>query len=878
MSEEKTKKTKPSKLSSAKSKRSPNDAVVEVGSKKTESNTATAKAASKVKKATKKLHNYEYLNQKDSLPLVAVKSVVLFPGNVLPLFVAKNSSIASLEFAFANSFDVAVFTNHPEKQSATIKAIKEPEENNLYKIGVRARVLHISKSSDGTARVLLEVKNRLEFESLVSYKDSADVFAIKHKKPLDNDFHIVVVKDIQNPQTHSTPKMQRLKKAIIEAAREMSKLNPFRINEESLNIISKIESNDVFFYAIAITIEAETKLKQKLLESSSLEEGFEELYKQICDELAVMHYDQEINSKIRDKIKNDQKKFYLQEQKRMIEKELHEVSPKDDQSEYAKYFEIAEQKKMPKEAVDKIKEEVARVKNSSYSSESGMTKTYLDFLTSMPWGKADAENKSLSKANDVLNAHHYGLQKVKDRILEYIAVKVKSGSKKGQILCLYGPPGVGKTSLAKSVAEAMGKKYAKISLGGLRDEAEIRGHRKTYVGAFAGKLLTSLKRLGADNPVILLDEIDKMGSNSKGDPVSALLEVLDPEQNSQFSDHYLEIPYDVSSVTFIATANSLDIPLPLLDRMEVITLSGYTEGEKIHICQNYIVQKVLKECGIDDGSIEITKEAIVDIIRYYTSESGVRGLERQIKKLAGKFVKDLVMQQSLDSDKDANAKDAKKAKSKKQDIAGAKVISPEDLKYYLGIKKFKFGIAEDKDQVGVVTGLAYTQMGGDVLKIEAIKSSVLEKPELKTTGKLGEVIKESVAAAYSYIQSRAADYGIDPELFKKSSIHLHFPEGAVPKDGPSAGTAISLALLSLFTGRPVRKDIGLTGEITLTGKVLPIGGLKEKLNAALRAGLTTIFIPVDNTKDLEEIPDDVKNALKIIPVDCIDTITQNALI
>jgi ATP-dependent Lon protease len=588
-----------------------------------------------------------------------------------------------------------------------------------------------------------------------------------------------------------------------------------------------------------------------------LEDGFEELYKQLCDDLAVMHYDQEINSKLREKIKNDQKKFYLNEQKRIIEKELHEINPKDDGSEYSKYLEIAETKKLPKEVADKIKEEINRVKNLSYSSEAGLTKAYLDFLTALPWGVKSDDNTDLNLAQNVLNLHHYGLDKIKDRILEYIAIKLKSKSSKGQILCLYGPPGVGKTSLARSIAEAMGKKYVKISLGGLRDEAEIRGHRKTYIGAFAGKILTSLKRLNCDNPVILLDEIDKMGMNSKGDPVSALLEVLDPEQNTQFSDHYLEVPYDVSSVTFIATANSLDIPRPLLDRMEIINVSGYTESEKLHICKQYIVQKVFNESGIDHETLSLSNDAILNIIRYYTSESGVRELERQVKKIAGKFVKDLVLSQKTYE---------------------PKVIDTEELHYYLGIKRFKFGIAEETSQVGVVTGLAYTQMGGDVLKIEAIKSCINDKAELKTTGKLGDVIKESVMAAYSYIQSRAGDYNIDPEMFKKYSVHIHFPEGATPKDGPSAGTAISLALLSLFTNKQVRKDIGLTGEITLTGKVLPIGGLKEKLNAALRAGLTTVFIPKDNVKDLEEIPMDVKDNLIIIPVDSIDAITKIAFV
>jgi ATP-dependent Lon protease len=805
--------------------------------------------ATRTPRVKKILQDYEYSNERDSLPAVFVKSAVLFPNNVLPLFVAKNASIASLDFAFINGFDIAIFTHKNQEGNPTL--------STLYKIGVRARVLHISKSSDGSARVLLEIKNRLEVQSFVSYRDSDSVFAIKHKRPNDINFSIAVFKDIKNPKDAVSLKIQRLRKVIVSAVTEMSKINPFKITEESLGIILKIENNDAFFYAIAISIEADTKSKQKLLECASLEDGFEELYKQLCDDLAVMHYDQEINSKLREKIKNDQKKFYLNEQKRIIEKELHEISPKDDGSEYSKYLEIAETKKLPKEVVDKIKEEINRVKNLSYSSEAGITKAYLDFLTALPWGIASDDNLDLGLAQNILNLHHYGLDKIKDRILEYIAIKLKSKSTKGQILCLYGPPGVGKTSLAKSIAEAMGKKYVKISLGGLRDEAEIRGHRKTYIGAFAGKILTSLKRLNCDNPVILLDEIDKMGMNSKGDPVSALLEVLDPEQNNQFSDHYLEVPYDVSSVTFIATANSLDIPRPLLDRMEIINVSGYTESEKLHICKQYIVQKVFNESGIDHETLSLSNDAILNIIRYYTSESGVRELERQVKKIAGKFVKDLVFSQKNYE---------------------PKVIDTEELHYYLGIKRFKFGIAEETSQVGVVTGLAYTQMGGDVLKIEAIKSCINDKAELKTTGKLGDVIKESVMAAYSYIQSRAGDYNIDPEMFKKYSVHIHFPEGATPKDGPSAGTAISLALLSLFTNKQVRKDIGLTGEITLTGKVLPIGGLKEKLNAALRAGLTTVFIPKDNIKDLEEIPMDVKDNLIIIPVDSIDAITKIAFV
>lgn len=614
--------------------------------------------------------------------------------------------------------------------------------------------------------------------------------------------------------------------------------------------VNQIEDYGKLADTIASHLSLKIADKQALLEAAGLKERFEKILGLMDGEIALMEVENRIKNRVKKQMEKSQKEYYLNEQMKAIQKELGDG---DEDSEIAHYNEKIKKARLSKEAKEKAQDELRKLKSmSGMSSEATVVRNYLDTLLELPWKKRSKVNKDLSKALEILEADHYGLDKVKERIVEYLAVQARADKIKGPILCLVGPPGVGKTSLGKSIARATGRSFIRASLGGMRDEAEIRGHRRTYIGSMPGKIIKGMKKAGTSNPLFLLDEIDKLGNDYRGDPSSALLEVLDPEQNSSFNDHYLEVDYDLSDVMFVTTANSLDMPQPLLDRMEIIRLSGYTEDEKIEISKRHLIPKIFKENAVKASELEIKDDAIRDIIRYYTREAGVRNLEREISKIARKSVKEIL----LNGDKKL-------------------VVDSKNLEKYLGVIKYRFGEAEREDHVGVTTGLAWTEVGGDILFIEAV--DMPGKGVVKQTGKLGEVMKESIETAYSVVRSHAKDLEIDPEVFEKTDIHVHVPEGATPKDGPSAGIAMYTTLVSVLTKTPVRKDVAMTGEITLQGRVLPIGGLKEKLLSALRGGIKTVLIPKDNEKDLAEIPDNVKEGMKIIPVSEVSEVLKHAL-
>ena len=616
--------------------------------------------------------------------------------------------------------------------------------------------------------------------------------------------------------------------------------------------VKQIEEYDKLADTIASHLALKTEDKQFLLEAGNLKERLNKLLQLIDTEMMVMEVEDKIKNRVKKQMEKSQKEYYLNEQIKAIQKELNDG---EDGDEFGNYLKRINATKFTKEAREKALSELKKLKNMGNSSpESAVIRNYLDWLLDIPWDKKTKLNKDLQKAIDVLEEDHYGLEKVKERIVEYLAVQSRSKNMKAPILCLVGPPGVGKTSLGKSIARATNRNFVRASLGGMRDEAEIRGHRRTYVGAMPGKIVQSMKKVGTSNPLFLLDEIDKLGNDWRGDPSSALLEVLDPEQNSTFNDHYLEVDYDLSDVMFVTTANSLDMPRPLLDRMEIIQLSGYTEDEKIEIAKRHLLKKVFDENAVKCSELLITDAAIKDIIRYYTREAGVRNLERELSTIARKATKEILLQ---------------KGKCVKIEV------TPENLEKYLGVKRFSYGEAEKQDHIGVTTGLAWTEVGGDILFIEAV--DMPGKGKVTQTGKLGDVMKESIETAYSVVRAHSKDLGIDPEVFEKTDVHVHVPEGATPKDGPSAGIAMYTTLVSVFTKTPVKKDVAMTGEITLQGRVLPIGGLKEKLLAALRGGIKTVIIPKENEKDLAEIPDNVKKEMKIIPVDNVSEVLKIAL-
>ena len=759
-------------------------------------------------------------------PLLPLRDVVVFPHMVIPLFVGRPKSIKALEVAMESGKHILLVA---QKSAAK----DDPSPEDLYDTGCVATVLQMLKLPDGTVKVLVEGLHRALLTALTN---NGEFFS--------GEAHAIAASE------DGSAEVEALRRALLANFDQFVKLNK-KIPAEILTSMAGIDNGGRLADSIAAHLPLKLEQKQEVLELPSVAKRIEHLMGLIEAEIDILQVEKRIRGRVKRQMEKSQREYYLNEQVKAIQKELGEGEDQAEVEELSKKIKAAG---MPKEALEKAEAELKKLRMMSpMSAEATVVRNYLDVLTGLPWKKKSKVSKDLNRAIAILEADHYGLEKVKERITEYLAVHQRVDKVKAPILCLVGPPGVGKTSLGQSIARATNRKYVRMSLGGVRDESEIRGHRRTYIGSLPGKVLTNLAKAGVRNPLFLLDEIDKMGQDFRGDPASALLEVLDPEQNHTFSDHYVEVDFDLSDVMFVATANSFNLPAPLLDRMEIIRLSGYTEDEKVKIAQKYLLPKQIKNNGVKPGEIEIGEDAIRDIVRYYTREAGVRSLEREISKLCRKTIKQTLTDKT---------------------IKGA-VISSANLADYLGVQKFTFGMAEKANQVGQVSGLAWTEVGGDLLTVEAV--ALAGKGTVKHTGKLGDVMQESVAAAVSVVRARARMLGIKPDFYEKHDLHLHFPEGAVPKDGPSAGIAITTAIVSALTGIPVRANVGMTGEITLRGEVLPIGGLKEKLLAAHRGGLTTVLIPDQNVKDLADIPDNVKNVLEIRPVKWIDEVLAVAL-
>ncbi len=761
------------------------------------------------------------------LPVLPLRDVVVYPKMIVPIFVGREKSIEAVQKANDKGSDIVLVM----QKKADVEV---PEAEDLYKVGTRGNILQMLKLPDGTIKILVEGLERIKIKSFQNEGTyfSAKITAYPPEKEDDNE-------------------LKSWARAVVSQFEEYVKLNK-KIPLDVVQSVKQIEEYDKLADTVASHLALKTEDKQFLLEAENLKERLNKLLQLIDTEMMVMEVEDRIKNRVKKQMEKSQKEYYLNEQIKAIQKELNDG---EDGDEFGNYLKRINATKFTKEAREKALAELKKLKNMGNSSpESAIIRNYLDWLLDIPWNKKTKLNKDLSKAIEVLEEDHYGLEKVKERIVEYLAVQSRSSSMKAPILCLVGPPGVGKTSLGKSIARATNRNFVRASLGGMRDEAEIRGHRRTYVGAMPGKIVQSMKKAGTSNPLFLLDEIDKLGNDWRGDPSSALLEVLDPEQNSTFNDHYLEVDYDLSDVMFVTTANSLDMPRPLLDRMEIIQLSGYTEDEKIEIAKRHLLKKVFDENAVKCSELVVSDDAIRDIIRYYTREAGVRNLERELSTIARKATKEILLQ---------------KGKCIKIEV------TPENLEKYLGVKRFSYGEAEKQDHIGVTTGLAWTEVGGDILFIEAV--DMPGKGKVTQTGKLGDVMKESIETAYSVVRAHSKDLGIDQEIFEKTDVHVHVPEGATPKDGPSAGIAMYTTLVSVFTKTPVRKDVAMTGEITLQGRVLPIGGLKEKLLAALRGGIKTVIIPKENEKDLAEIPDNVKKGMKIIPVDNVADVLKIAL-
>lgn len=761
------------------------------------------------------------------LPVLPLRDVVVYPKMIVPIFVGREMSIEAVQKANDKGSDIVLVM----QKKADVEV---PEAADLYKVGTRGNILQMLKLPDGTVKILVEGIERIKIKSF--HHEGAYISASILPYPQENE---------------DNTELKSWARAVVSQFEEYIKLNK-KIPLDVVQSVKQIEEYDKLADTIASHLALKTEDKQFLLEAGNLKERLNKLLQLIDTEMMVMEVEDKIKNRVKKQMEKSQKEYYLNEQIKAIQKELNDG---EDGDEFGNYLKRINATKFTKEAREKALSELKKLKNMGNSSpESAVIRNYLDWLLDIPWNKKTKLNKDLQKAIDVLEEDHYGLEKVKERIVEYLAVQSRSKNMKAPILCLVGPPGVGKTSLGKSIARATNRNFVRASLGGMRDEAEIRGHRRTYVGAMPGKIVQSMKKVGTSNPLFLLDEIDKLGNDWRGDPSSALLEVLDPEQNSTFNDHYLEVDYDLSDVMFVTTANSLDMPRPLLDRMEIIQLSGYTEDEKVEIAKRHLLKKVFDENAVKCSELLITDAAIKDIIRYYTREAGVRNLERELSTIARKATKEILLQ---------------KGKCVKIEV------TPENLEKYLGVKRFSYGEAEKQDHIGVTTGLAWTEVGGDILFIEAV--DMPGKGKVTQTGKLGDVMKESIETAYSVVRAHSKDLGIDPEVFEKTDVHVHVPEGATPKDGPSAGIAMYTTLVSVFTKTPVKKDVAMTGEITLQGRVLPIGGLKEKLLAALRGGIKTVIIPKENEKDLAEIPDNVKKGMKIIPVDNVSEVLKIAL-
>jgi ATP-dependent Lon protease len=767
------------------------------------------------------------MTSKNILPLIALRDVVLFPGMLAPIYVGREKSVRAIEYAKNNNTPILLVT---QKKSSD----EDPNSADLYKIGLKGTLTQVVKLPNNHLKILVDITHRVKLEKITQVADNF----------LEGEYEIVADREISN-----LDEIAQITTDLVIIFSEYVRLNK-KINPEVINALADQKNPSHISNLVASHLTCRLADKQDILEISDIKKRIDSITKVIEHEIAGIQTEQSIQHRVKKQIEKTQKDYYLNEQMKAIQKELGD----GENTEIVELEKKIKNTKLSKEAREKAESEFKKLKSMNpAASEAGVVRNYLDTLLALPWGKLDKSKIDVVKAEEVLNRDHFGLEKVKERILEYLSVLQRADKIKGPILCFVGPPGVGKTSLVKSIAEAVGRKYSKFALGGVRDEAEIRGHRRTYLGSMPGKIINLIKKAKTSNPVILLDEIDKMSSDFRGDPASAMLEVLDPEQNIHFSDHYLEVEFDLSNIIFIATANSLDLPRPLLDRMEIIRISGYIEDEKLHIAKDHLVHKLIKQHNMKTSEFSISDEAILDIIRYYTRESGVRNLEREIANLIRKSLRKILSNKKLKS------------------IS----IKPDDLEAYLGVRKFKFGVAEDENQVGVTTGLAYTEVGGDLLSIEAVL--VPGKGEIKATGKLGDVMKESTQAAYSYFRSESNFLGIDSSSLKEQDIHLHVPEGATPKDGPSAGTAIFTTICSLISGIPVKRDVAMTGEITLRGKVLPIGGLREKLLAANRGGIKTVIIPEENLKDLKEIPDSVKSGLNIIPVSDANQVLDIAL-
>ncbi len=761
-------------------------------------------------------------------PVLPLRDIVVFPHMIVPLFVGREKSVRALEAVMSEDKQILLASQMDPSED-------EPSADGIYRVGVLANVLQLLKLPDGTVKVLVEGKARVRIADFT-----------------ENDAYFEASAEVIAETEGDAASITALSRAVTEEFERYAKLNR-NIPDEAVSALSEDMAAGKLADSVAGHLGAKLEEKQALLEETDVSARLEAIYGLMQGEMSVLKVEKKIKSRVKTQMERTQREYYLNEQMKAIQRELGsgDGEGQDDASEYEEKIEAT---KLSKEAREKSLAELKKLRSMSpMSAEATVVRNYLDWMLSIPWGKKSRIKKDLGAAQKVLDDDHYGLEKVKDRIVEFLAVQSRSTKMKGPILCLVGPPGVGKTSLGKSVAKATGREFIRISLGGVRDEAEIRGHRRTYIGSMPGKIIQSMKKAKTTNPLILLDEIDKMGQDFRGDPASAMLEVLDPEQNATFMDHYLEVEYDLSNVMFITTSNSYNMPRPLLDRMEIITISGYTEDEKIEIAKQHLMAKQEKGHGLKKGEFELTDEGLRDIVRYYTREAGVRNLEREIAKLCRKAVTEIV-----------------KGTSKKV------VVTPENLEEYLGVRRFKFGLAEEADQVGVVTGLAWTEVGGDLLQIEALK--LPGKGRMKTTGKLGDVMKESIDAAASWVRSKSPELGVKPTLFETVDIHVHVPEGATPKDGPSAGIGMVTSIVSVLTQIPVRRDVAMTGEVTLRGNVLPIGGLKEKLLAALRGGITTVLIPIDNVKDLRDIPDNVKNGLELIPVSNVSDVLKLALV
>jgi ATP-dependent Lon protease len=765
------------------------------------------------------------------LPLLPLRDVVVFPHMVIPLFVGRPKSIKALESAMEAERRIMLVA-----QKAAAK--DEPSVEDMFGVGCVATILQMLKLPDGTVKVLVEGQQR----ATVNRIDEGEFHFTANVTPVEPE--ILVPGD-------KTSETEALRRAVMQQFDHYVKLNK-KIPPEILTSISSIDDAGRLADTIAAHLPLKLDAKQVILDLDNVKARLENLYEQLEREVDILNVDKKIRGRVKRQMEKNQRDFYLNEQVKAIQKELGEGEEGADIEEIEKKIKSA---KMPQEARKKAESELKKLKlMSPMSAEATVVRTYIDVLTGLPWSKKTKIKHDLANAESVLDEDHYGLEKVKDRIVEYLAVQQRVDKLKAPILCLVGPPGVGKTSLGQSIAKATGRKYVRMALGGMRDEAEIRGHRRTYIGALPGKVLQSLTKAGTRNPLFLLDEIDKLGTDFRGDPSSALLEVLDPEQNHTFGDHYVEVDFDLSDVMFVATSNSMNIPPALLDRMEVIRLSGYTEDEKTSIAMRYLLPKQLKNNGVKEDELEITEQAVRDIVRYYTREAGVRSLERELSKICRKVVKGIQLKKMLPK----------------------VVVTPDNLNDFLGVRKFDYGRAEDHNQIGQVVGLAWTEVGGDLLTIEA--AIMPGKGVITRTGSLGDVMKESVEAARTVVRSRSRVLGIKDEMFEKRDIHIHVPDGATPKDGPSAGAAMTTAFVSALTGIPVRGDVAMTGEITLRGEVTAIGGLKEKLLAALRGGIKTVLIPQENAKDLQEIPENVKNGLEIIPVKWIDQVLQVALV